>query len=210
MDLGVNVSHVYLDTVGPPDKYKKKLNDWFPKIKVTVEQKADSKYPIVSAASICAKVVRDRIVEQWTFIENNDPLLVGADRGSGYPADPVTKKFLTSTLDPIFGFPTLVRFSWSTITKILETSAAPCDFNEPDDDEDTGSKSGSAKQQSIAAFFAKAPNKSTKKGSSKNGVAPDLPAVAKKLSAPRKKLTNSDVYFQEKKLRRICADDSFI
>lgn len=60
-ELGVNVTHVYLDTVGPPEKYrdliKSRLQD--PKIEVTVESKADSKFPVVSAASIVAKVTRD-------------------------------------------------------------------------------------------------------------------------------------------------------
>ena len=39
--------------------------------------------------------------------------------GSGYPGDAVTKKFLRDNLDPVFGFPTIVRFSWSTAEKIL-------------------------------------------------------------------------------------------
>ncbi len=54
---------------------------------VVVEPKADDKYPIVSAASIIAKVSRDKMVEELKR-------KIGEDFGSGYPSDPKTVSFL--------------------------------------------------------------------------------------------------------------------
>ena len=40
--------------------------------------------------------------------------------GCGYPSDPSTKKWLKDSFDPNFGFPSIVRFSWSTARKMLQ------------------------------------------------------------------------------------------
>ena len=51
-----NVTEIYVDTVGKPESYQDKLQNWFPRISITVASKADATYPIVGAASIVAKV----------------------------------------------------------------------------------------------------------------------------------------------------------
>ncbi|KAH9277125.1 ribonuclease HII [Batrachochytrium salamandrivorans] len=121
LDQGVNVQEVFVDTVGPAETYQAKLQKRFPQIgKIVVSKKADSLFPIVSAASICAKVTRDAILKNWEFVETGiDSTQRGF--GSGYPSDPKTTAWLRNHLDPVFGFPRIVRFSWSTTAKLLET-----------------------------------------------------------------------------------------
>uniref|UniRef100_A0A131XYJ0 Ribonuclease n=1 Tax=Ixodes ricinus TaxID=34613 RepID=A0A131XYJ0_IXORI len=151
---GVCVTEVYVDTVGPPEKYQAKLQDIFPDIKITVAKKADSTFPIVSAASICAKVARDRAIQTWRFPEglNFNP----EEYGSGYPNDPATKKFLAAHVDNVFGFPSLVRFSWSTAEKLLEDNAATVSW---DEDAEKATQNNMA---SIQSFFKRDPNHTAK------------------------------------------------
>lgn len=80
---GVKIEHIFVDTVGPPEKYQQYLKTIFPSYKITVAKKADSTYPIVSAASICAKVSRDHALKVWTFQEGLN--LSVENFGSGYP-----------------------------------------------------------------------------------------------------------------------------
>ncbi len=66
---GVRVTKVILDTVGQPQSYKelltRRLKD--ASLEIIVESKADFTYPVVSAASICAKVTRDQVLADWIF-----------------------------------------------------------------------------------------------------------------------------------------------
>ncbi|XP_049938984.1 ribonuclease H2 subunit A isoform X2 [Schistocerca serialis cubense] len=143
---GVRIAEVYVDTVGMPEKYQAKLSAIFPELKITVAKKADATYPIVSAASICAKVSRDRALSVWKFTEGLE--LTAKEFGSGYPNDPVTKKFLIENIDPVFGFPQLVRFSWSTADKILQENAVQVEWEEEDDDAEADKSN-----TSITSFF---------------------------------------------------------
>ncbi|XP_060523559.1 ribonuclease H2 subunit A [Cylas formicarius] len=142
LNKGVKIEHVYVDTVGKPEKYQEYLKSLFPKLKITVAKKADSTYPIVSAASICAKVTRDHSLSVWTFPEGND----FGEFGSGYPADPVVKKFLIDKSDPVFGYPQLVRFSWATSVNALKETAYHVDWEDVEEED-------SQKNVSITNFF---------------------------------------------------------
>ncbi|KAL0481651.1 ribonuclease H2 subunit A [Acrasis kona] len=126
------LKEVFVDTVGDPGKYQSLLQSKFPNIDtITVSKKADSLFPIVSAASIVAKVTRDEIVAQ---IEAKYGKM-----GSGHPSDPQTKKWLEANADKVFGYPSdAVRFSWATIKNALEK--AKCAQVEWSDDEDQDQK----------------------------------------------------------------------
>ncbi|XP_075900187.1 ribonuclease H2 subunit A isoform X2 [Nelusetta ayraudi] len=152
LDSGVQLKEVFVDTVGPADKYEDKLSKLFPGITVTVRPKADSLFPVVSAASICAKVARDRVVKGWNFAEALGD--VDTDYGSGYPNDPKTKAWLLKYLDPVFGYPQFVRFSWSTAQTLIESKGVTVHW---DDDEEDGGKAAQRKNnKSMLSYFGAA------------------------------------------------------
>jgi ribonuclease H2 subunit A len=109
----VNVKEVYVDTVGKPEPYENRLSRQFPGIKFKVTAKADSLFSVVSAASIVAKVTRDREINSY-----KETL---GEIGSGYPSDPNTQRWLKENLHPVFGYPSkYVRISWSTCTVSMQ------------------------------------------------------------------------------------------
>ncbi|XP_038627185.1 ribonuclease H2 subunit A [Tachyglossus aculeatus] len=150
LDMGVRVTQVFVDTVGPAEKYQEKLKQRFPELEVTVKPKADALFPVVSAASICAKVARDLVVKNWRFLEDLGD--GNMDYGSGYPNDPKTKEWLSRNLDPVFGFPQFVRFSWSTAQTILDREAVPVRWEDAEEEEGASSRKGT---HSLLAFFAR-------------------------------------------------------
>ncbi|CEO96825.1 unnamed protein product (mitochondrion) [Plasmodiophora brassicae] len=155
MASGVAVAEIYVDTVGDPDKYERKLSALFPQAKCVVRKKADSLFPIVSAASICAKTARDRLLSEWSFKEEGagDALPFSRAFGSGYPSDPATKQWLVDHCDRVFGFPDLVRFSWQTTKTILEQRCVSVAW--PDDDDD-GNGQKENRKRTITSFFGSA------------------------------------------------------
>jgi ribonuclease HII len=80
------------------------------KTKIISEHKADQKYPIVSAASIVAKVERDKQISQLKEIHG--------EIGCGYPHDPNTIKYLEKCIMKFGFYPDFVRKSWKTSKRI--------------------------------------------------------------------------------------------
>ncbi|KAH9819299.1 ribonuclease H-like domain-containing protein [Melampsora americana] len=145
LDHQYNLQHIYVDTLGPPKTHQLKLQKAFPNLQFTVCSKADSIYPIVSAASIVAKVTRDAIVENWVFVElslgkrkrleevqesDAKDSIWDLPTGSGYPADPNTTAWLKSHFDKVFGYPQLARFSWATVKTLLTDRGAQVKWND--------------------------------------------------------------------------------
>ncbi|MEK6928791.1 MAG: ribonuclease HII [Nanoarchaeota archaeon] len=82
-------------------------------LEIICEHKADFNYPVVSAASILAKVAREDEVEK---IKKKF-----GDIGSGYPSDPITIKFLKEHGDS-FKDSGIFRKSWKTWKSIFPES----------------------------------------------------------------------------------------
>jgi ribonuclease HII len=95
------------------ERYKQHILECLPfKVEIVSEHKADRNYPIVSAASIIAKVERDSEIAKLT-----ESL---GDFGSGYPSDPRTMSFLQECLDKFGEYPDFVRRSWKPAKKVVD------------------------------------------------------------------------------------------
>ena len=77
------------------------------------EHKADRAYSVVGAASIVAKVIRDREVENLRKQYG--------EIGSGYPADPITRAYLEAYIREHRSAPPFARKSWKTIINHLNS-----------------------------------------------------------------------------------------
>jgi len=78
---------------------------------IVSEHHADEKFPVVSAASIIAKVTRDRAIR--TLSKKYGEI------GSGYPSDPVTIRYLSGYIDEHKTHPPIARRSWKTISNLI-------------------------------------------------------------------------------------------
>jgi len=83
---------------------------------VIAEHKADDRYPVVSAASIIAKVTRDRMIKEISEE-------FGRDIGSGYPSDPATMDFIERWIKENGCAPPHTRCSWEPVRRLLSLSS---------------------------------------------------------------------------------------
>jgi ribonuclease HII len=94
-----------------PKRYAEHIAEKVPfKIQIVSEHKADRTYPVVSAASIIAKVERDNAIAELTKTYGN--------LGSGYSSDPETITFLEDWIKMHGSYPEHVRKSWAPARKI--------------------------------------------------------------------------------------------
>jgi len=83
-------------------------------LKIVSEHKADITYPIVSAASIIAKVERDQAISNLQKKHGN--------LGCGYPSDSKTINFLGDWIRKFGSYPDFVRKSWKTSKRVMMES----------------------------------------------------------------------------------------
>ena len=116
----LNPEELYLDAVDVvPDRFGVKvaaLSGLSPQeVRIVSEHKADSTYPIVSAASILAKVERDRIISSYHEVYGQF--------GSGYPTDPKTINFVKALVRNNQELPPIIRKSWGSVRKIMDAES---------------------------------------------------------------------------------------
>lgn len=103
---------VYVDASDVlPNRFRDHIAENLPfQPKIISEHKADTKYPIVSAASILAKVERDGALFELQKKYG--------DMGCGYPTDSNTIKFLECWIKKFGSYPDFVRKSWKPAKRV--------------------------------------------------------------------------------------------
>lgn len=84
---------------------------------IVAENRADARFPVVAAASIMAKVHRDREIEKLRSLYG--------DLGWGYPSEPKVQSFLRNWYARHGSFPPCVRTRWATVGRIREEQREP-------------------------------------------------------------------------------------
>lgn len=109
LKLDPDISYVDSCDVNP-QRFGKEISFLSNNKKIRSYHHADSRFVVVSAASIIAKVTRDRAIDKLRKIY---------DLGSGYPSDPKTINFVKSYYENHHTLPIFVRKSWKPTQKIL-------------------------------------------------------------------------------------------
>jgi ribonuclease HII len=86
-------------------------------VPVVARHRADETEPIVGAASIVAKVRRDRAIEALRR-------RLGDGVGSGYPSDPTTRAFVDGTVRAGGRCPAWLRESWAPVQRVKRSRSA--------------------------------------------------------------------------------------
>ena len=110
------VSSVYADCPDVNEAgFSKEMSGRMKGPEIIARHKADDVFPIVSAASIIAKVTRDRMIAdiQKEF---------KADIGSGYPSDRRTMEFIEKWIKDNGGPPPHTRCSWEPVRHMMTVS----------------------------------------------------------------------------------------
>ena len=110
--LNPDISYVDSCDVNPT-RFGREISKLSDNHKIKSYHRADSRFIVVSAASILAKVSRDRAIMKLRKDHN---------LGSGYPSDSVTVKFVTKYYKKNHEMPKFVRKSWKPIQKIIENN----------------------------------------------------------------------------------------
>ncbi len=107
----------YLDAVDVDEiEFKRSVQKELPfEVEIVSQHEADDLFPVVSAASIIAKVRRDA---EMRAIE----VEIGQPMGSGYPSDPVTIAFLEKWIREKGSPPPHTRLTWDTTRRLLAES----------------------------------------------------------------------------------------
>jgi len=111
--LGASSSYVDSCDVNPK-RFGLNISNLAKTGKIISSHHADRKYPVVSAASIIAKVNRDRAIEK---------LRKNHDLGSGYPSDSKTMDFIKEWISKNGDVPVFVRKSWKPVKILLGKSS---------------------------------------------------------------------------------------
>lgn len=96
--------------------FSRRLGALVPDAEIIAKHKADDTYPVVSAASIVAKVTRDRMIDEIRAE-------FGVNIGSGYPSDHYTMDFISTWIRENGKAPEHVRCSWEPVRQMLSARA---------------------------------------------------------------------------------------